>query len=64
MATHPDAVFRFHTSDMILRANNNVSYLTEPQALVCSAGYFFLGKFPSKFARERLNGPAHVNCNI
>ena len=24
----------------------------------------FLWSIPSKFARERLNGPIHANCNI
>ena len=43
---------------MILPANNDALYLTGPQARSR------LGSIPSKSARGRLNGPAHVNCNI
>ena len=50
MATHPNAVVRFHASDMILRANTDASYLTEKQARSLAAGYFFLGSIPSKYA--------------
>ena len=64
MAIYPNAVVRFHASDMILRADINASYLTEPEACSRDAGYFFLGSIPSKCAREFLNWPIHVNCNI
>ena len=33
MATYPNAVVRFHASDMILGEDTNASYLTEPKAL-------------------------------
>ena len=61
MATYPNAVVRFHASDMILRADTDASYLTEPEALSHAAGYFFLGSIPSKYARERLNVPIYAN---
>ena len=64
MATYPNVVVRFHTSDITLGANTDVSYLTEPQSRSRVAGYFFSGSIPSKCARERLNGPIHVNCRI
>ena len=32
MATNPNAAVRFHASDMILHADTDVLYLTEPQA--------------------------------
>ena len=41
MATHPNAVVRFHASDMILCADTNASYLTEPHARSFAEEYFF-----------------------
>ena len=64
MATYPNAVVGFHASDMILRTNTDVSYITEPQACSGAAGYFFLGNIPSKYAQGDLKGLVHVNCNI
>ena len=64
MATYRMAVIRFHASGMILCSNTDASYMTEPQERSCAACYFILGITPSKCARERLNGPIHVNCNI
>ena len=43
IATHPNAVVRFHASDIILYANTNVSYLNEPQARSCAERNLFLG---------------------
>ena len=60
MATNPNAVVRFHASYIILRADNNASYLTEPEARSRDAGYFFLGSIPSICTQDRLNGPIHV----
>ena len=64
MATYPNAVVIFQASGMSFCADTDASYLTEPQALSCAAGYFFLGSITSKYARERLNVPILVNCNI
>ena len=50
IATYPNSVVIFHASDMILRADTDASYLTEPEALSQSAGYFFLGRITSKCA--------------
>ena len=63
MATYPNAVVRFHASDMTLRTDTKASYLTEPESHSRAAGYSFLGRIPSKCARERLYGPLHVNFN-
>ena len=49
MATHLDAIIQFHTSDIILHADTNASYLTEPEARSCAAD---------------LNVPIYVNCNV
>ena len=63
MAIYPNAVVRFHTSDMILRADTHVSYMTELEARSHAAGCLFLGIIPSKCAWEHLNGPIHITCN-
>ena len=62
--TYPNAIIRFHASYMILHANTNAWYLTEPQSHSHAAGYLLLGSTPSKYARYRLNVTVHVNCNI
>ena len=49
MAIYPNLVVRFHASDIILHADTNASYLTEPEARSCAAD---------------LNVPIHVNCNV
>ena len=43
MVTYPNAVVIFHTSDIILRAGTDASYLTEPQSCSFAVGCFFLG---------------------
>ena len=64
MATYPNAVVRFHASDMILRADTDASYMNELEARSYTEGHFFLGSIRSKCERDRPNGPIHVNCNI
>ena len=49
---------------MILHADTDASYLTEPETCSRTSGYFFLGSIPSKCAQESLNITIHVNCNI
>eukprot|EP00957_Ditylum_brightwellii_P005493 420657-Ditylum_brightwellii.AAC.1 len=40
---HPDAVIRYHPSNMILRVHSNASYLSETKAQSRAGGYFYLG---------------------
>ena len=47
-ATHPDAVLRFHASDMILHVDSDASYLSEPKARSQYAGYHYLSTHPDK----------------
>jgi hypothetical protein len=44
--THPDAVIRYHASDMILNIHSDASYLSEPRARTRRAGYYVLGSKP------------------
>jgi hypothetical protein len=43
LATHPDAIIRYHTSDMILHIHSDASYLSVSSARSRLGGLFFLG---------------------
>ena len=43
METYQNTVTTFQASDMILCAHTDASYLTEPKACSCAAGYFLSG---------------------
>jgi len=47
-ATHPDAVTRYHASDMQLRIHSDSSYLNEPEARSRVGGHFYLGSSHDK----------------
>ena len=42
VATYPDAVITFKTSNMVLAIHSNASYLTEPRARSRAGGYFYM----------------------
>jgi hypothetical protein len=66
-ATHPEAVVRYHASDMILHIASDASYLSEPKARSRIGGYYFLdGKDnPDPNSNPpKLNGAIHVECRI
>jgi hypothetical protein len=46
-ATHPDAVIRYHASDMVLHTHSDASYLSEPKARSRAGGLHFLSSSPS-----------------
>ncbi len=60
MWTHPDAVIRYHASDMILNVHSDASYLSAPKARSRVGGYFFLGSLPRNGDPIKLNGAIHV----
>jgi hypothetical protein len=62
MWTHPDAIIRYHASDMILNVHSDVSYLSAPKACSCAGGYFFLGSIPHDGEPIKLNGAIHITC--
>ena len=64
MWTHPDAIIRYHASDMILNVHSDASYLSAPKARSCAGGYFFLGSLPHDGDPIKLNGAIHVTCTI
>jgi len=68
-ATHPDAVIRYHASDMVLWTHSDASYLTAPKGRSRAAGYSFLSTRPcspptSTDPAPPDNGPVHVLCQI
>ncbi len=64
MWTHPDAIIRYHASDMILNAHSDASYLSAPKACTCAGGYFFLGGIPHNGDPFKLNGAIHITSAI
>jgi hypothetical protein len=64
MWTHPDAIIRYHASDMILSIHSDVSYLSAPKACSQAGGYFFLGSIPHNGDPVKLNGAIHTTCAI
>jgi hypothetical protein len=71
-ATHPDAIVRFHASDMVLHVHSDASYLSEAHARSRAGGYFFLSDKPAQplatpdptCVPPPLNGPVHTPCTI
>jgi hypothetical protein len=71
-ATHPDAIVRYHASDMQLHVHSDASYLSESQARSRAGGTFFLSSFSKdpKVAPDPNstppphNGAIHTHCSI
>ncbi len=64
VATHPDAVVRFHASGMLLYIHADGSYLSEPKAKSRAAGFYFLSNKVDKGQMPPINGPIHVQTGI
>jgi hypothetical protein len=54
LATHPDAIIRYHASDIILHIHSDASYLSVYNARSRLGGMFFLGNTPPE--QDKLNG--------
>ena len=61
--TYPDAVLRFHASDMVLTMETDAAYLVLPQARSRAAAWFIFGNDPNTHERPMTNAPVHVMCN-
>ena len=57
---HPDAVVRFHTSNMILHIESDAAYLVLPQACSRVASIFCISNATA--GRPPLNGAIQVIC--
>jgi hypothetical protein len=56
--TYPNAVIRYHASDMILKITSDAAYLVQPKARSRAAIHFHLGWLNS----DRVNGDVDVLC--
>jgi hypothetical protein len=56
LATHPDAMVRFHASDMILNIHLDVLYLSEANAHSQACGHFLMGWCADPTKPIKLNG--------
>ena len=71
-ASHPDAMIRYHASDMILHVESDASYLSVPKGRSRAAGYFFLSDRPTDPLQApastdppvRHNGPIGIHSTI
>eukprot|EP00957_Ditylum_brightwellii_P114585 8737087-Ditylum_brightwellii.AAC.1 len=64
MATYPDAVVRFHASNMILHIYSDAAYMVLHEARSCAGGYFYLSSKPDKKTTSiPLNGAIHSKCS-
>ena len=41
-ATHPDAILKYHASDMVLAGHSDASYLSETKSRSRAGGHFFM----------------------
>ena len=64
MATHPKAIIRFHTFDMILNIHSDASYCSAGRGHSQAGGYFFLGSIPVNGQPIKLNRNIHITCAI
>ena len=63
VATHPDAIIRFHASDMILHIDSDAAYLVMPGAKSRISGYFQLGNHDGCYSFPNgVNGAILVEC--
>jgi hypothetical protein len=68
-ATHPDAILRYHRSDMVLHIHSDASYLSAPEARSRAGGHHFLSSRPSdpkQAPRHQpiTNGSIHAECSV
>ena len=62
VATHSNAVIRFHASDMCLHVDSDAAYLVLPRAKSRLAGHFYLSSDPRLTTTIRPNGPVLTEC--
>jgi hypothetical protein len=67
-ATHPDAMLRYHASDMTLNIHSDASYLSEPKARPRAGGLHFLSSDVNVHLPNAppppLNGAIHIVSKI
>ena len=55
-AMHPDAVIRYHGSDMILRGHSDASYLSKSKDRSREGGNFYMGSRDYNNTQEKWSG--------
>jgi hypothetical protein len=65
-ATNPEAIVRFHASDMILYVESDASYLSGSKARSRAAGYHYLSNKADNPSKQQppLNRPVNILCKI
>jgi hypothetical protein len=64
LATHPNAMVRFHASDMILNIHLDALYILEANAHSQACGHFFMGWCADPTNPIKLNGAFFTLCAI
>ena len=62
VAKHPNAVIRYHKSDMVLHVDSDAAYLVLPEARSRMAGHYFLSSDPNVTCTVFPNGPILTEC--
>ena len=62
MATHQNAVLRYHASDMILHVDSDAEYLVLPKARSRIAGHYYLSNDATYTKTITPNGPILTEC--
>ena len=62
MASHPDAILTFKSSNMVLAVHSDTSYLTEPKSRSRAGGHFYLTDEAEE--EDPANGPVHNIAQI
>ena len=62
VAKHPNAVIRYHKSDMVLHVDSDAAYLVLPEARSRMASHYFLSSDPTVTRTVLPNGPILTEC--
>ena len=65
VATYPNAIFCYKSSDMVLNVDIDAAYLTMPESRNCYVGNFYLSDCPSPSPikpNPEMNVPKHMEC--
>ena len=57
VATHPNAILRFHASDMVLHVDSDAAYLVLPEAKSRIAEHFYLSDHPNNLQPNQTPTP-------
>ena len=63
--TYPNAIIRFHASDMKLYIDSDAAYLVAPKARSRISGYYYMSDIcNTNKPTPKLNGPILVECRL